>query len=349
MKLKFWGVRGSIPTPGYGTIKYGGNTSCVSIEGKNGEFVILDGGTGIRNLGNDIMKNKQFNLSNQSLVVNPLSISIFFSHVHWDHIQGIPFFKPLFIKQNNIHMYGEKKVKTSLENTLKGQQQYPNFPISLEEICINGAQIRFNDIYPTQSVFIANNKGINQNTTGFIGCGSSNELKGSIITVSSTKLSHPDGVLAYKITEFEDGKSKSIVYATDTEHHNILDPRLLKLAEDAEVLIYDSQYTPEEYAGENFNSPKIDWGHSTYEFAVDTAIEAKVKRLILFHHDPEHTDDDISRITCRARGRAYQKISWKDLYIDAAAEGDEINLDQQLVLSESEIEDNIKNYGKSKL
>lgn len=301
MKAKFWGVRGSIPTPGESTVRYGGNTSCVSIEGDNGELIILDGGSGLRNYGINILETKQFDLSSET-PVNPLTFHIFFSHVHWDHIQGIPFFKPLFIKQNSVFMYGEKKVRTSLEDILKGQQQYPNFPISLEEISVNGATIEFTDLFPTQVITIGN------------------------VTVSNAKLSHPDGVFAYKVTETTEGNTQTIVYATDTEHRNVLDPRLLKLAQNADILIYDAQYTPEEYSGENHGVPKFDWGHSTYEFAVDTAIRADVKHLILFHHDPEHSDDDIDKIACRARGRAYAIVDSKKMLIDAAKENVEINL-----------------------
>jgi len=290
MKFKFWGVRGSVPVPGEKTIKYGGNTSCVSVDCW-GHFVIFDGGSGIRELGLELIQN----------ILRP-DISIFFSHVHWDHIQGIPFFKPLFIKNFNINMYGEKKVKSSLEGTLKGQQQYPNFPISLEEIEATGAKITFTDLYQGQKIHLLSN-----------------------LYVDCIKLSHPDGVFAYRIIEELTDRKNSLVYATDTEHRNVVDPRLLKLAENADVLIYDAQYTPEEYEGKEGMS-KFDWGHSTYQFAVATAIEAKVKRLFLFHHDPEHNDKDIDNIVIRARRLAYEKINPDQLFIEAAFEGFEMIL-----------------------
>lgn len=291
MKVKFWGVRGSIPVPGYKTVKYGGNTSCVSIE-SNDELIILDGGSGIRELGIELLKDSR---------VYPQLISIFFSHVHWDHIQGIPFFKPLFIRGNKIAMYGEKKVKTSLEETLMGQQQYPNFPISLEEIAATGANISFTDLFPRQTI-------------------------GGKTQIQGIRLNHPDGVFCYKISEScEKSKWKSLVYATDTEHRNIPDPRLVDFASDAEVLIYDAQYTPEEYEGKS-GFPKFDWGHSTFEFAVDTALRAGVNHLFLFHHDPEHTDEDIDRIQQRARERAYKhkKSNSGEILVDAAYEGYEL-------------------------
>lgn len=313
MKIKFWGVRGSIPSPGPNTFKYGGNTSCVSIHSEAPDktevpftesFIILDGGSGLRELGIDIMKTKQFKGGKPV----PLEISAFFSHTHWDHIQGIPFFEPLFIKGNKIHLYGEKKVRTSLEDTLKGQQHYPNFPISIEEITINGAELGFTNLFAGQNVHV-----------------------GDRITVSCTKLSHPDGVFCYRIEEAREESTVSVVYATDTEHRNVLDPRLLKIAESADVLIYDAQYTPDEYVGK-VGTPKFDWGHSTYEFAVDTALEAGVKLLVLFHHDPKHKDRDIDNILEAANIYGAEKSPKQDapeectVQISAAYEGMEIKI-----------------------
>lgn len=318
MKVKFWGTRGSIPSPGPDTVKYGGNTSCVSIIAKD-ELIILDGGSGLRELGNFIMKELQFAHGHS----RNLEMWIFFSHVHWDHIQGIPFFKPMFIKGNKIHLYGEKKVKICLEDTLKGQQQYPNFPISIEEITINGAEMDFTDLYAGQSVII--------NGIGNVGIGKTGTVKNETrLEVNNTKLSHPDGVFCYKITEqYENEKPKILVYATDTEHRNVLDPRLIKIAKNADVLIYDAQYTPEEYAGK-IGMPKFDWGHSTYEFAVDTAVEAEIKHLVLFHHEPEHTDKQIDEIEEKAKSylsnSPFRNSSSDTLSISAAYEGMELEL-----------------------
>lgn len=301
MKIKFWGVRGSIPTPGPNTVKYGGNTSCITIEIENipDHFIILDAGSGVRNFGIDVIKNRQF--LNEKFF--PLHFHIFFSHVHWDHIQGIPFFKPMFIKGNKINMYGERKVQFSLEQTLIVQQQYPNFPISLEEVETTGAEISFKDLLPKGSISLFDK-----------------------INVSWVGLSHPDGVLCYRIDYNDKESSKSVVYATDTEHRNIIDPRLIGIAQGADILIYDAQYTPSEYSGEKTGMSKFGWGHSTYEFAVDTALKVGVKQLYMFHHDPEHSDKDIDSIVALARIRAYitHKKSADDLLIDAAAEGTEI-------------------------
>jgi len=308
MKIKFWGVRGSIPSPGKNTVKYGGNTSCVSVTAGHGNnLIILDGGSGLRELGIDLMK-KQFGADG----INPLSMWIFFSHVHWDHIQGVPFFKPLFIKGNTIRLYGEKKVRTCLEDTLKGQQQYPNFPISIEEISVNGAEMTFTDLFAGEKIRIHEK-----------------DLIGDVI-VHNTKLSHPDGVFCYKIEELlekeGDSANVNVVYATDTEHRNVLDPRLLKIAKGADTLIYDAQYTPDEYVGA-VGMPKFDWGHSTYEFAVDTAVKAGIKHLFLFHHEPEHTDETITEIEKESWNYLEDKYG-KDtgLIIAAAYEGMELEI-----------------------
>lgn len=290
MKTKFWGVRGSIPTPGRDTVKYGGNTSCVSVE-VGEDLVILDGGSGLRVLGMDLM-GKIF--ANGDF--NPLEAHLFFSHVHWDHIQGIPFFEPMFIKGNKIHMYGEKKAKTSLEETLKGQQQYPNFPISVDEISILGAEMSFTDLSAGESVMINDNN----------------------IVVETVKLSHPDGVFAYKVT----AEDAAIVYATDTEHRDVLDQRIInfcKKGQQADILIYDAQYTPDEYSGK-IGMPKFDWGHSTYIWAVNTALAAGVETLVLFHHDPKHDDDSIDEIVKLAQKYAISSSSCK-LTVIAATEG----------------------------
>ena len=310
MKVKFWGVRGSIPTPGIHTTNIGGNTSCVTVEGDmfTNRFIVLDGGTGIREFGIDILRHHQFFNGNQVF----LNFDIFFSHIHWDHIQGIPFFKPMFLKNNSVTMFGERRFQASLEETLKGQQHYPNFPISLEEVAAMGASMSYKDMVSGDEIYTDDN-----------------------ITVSCVKLNHPDGVLCYKVEDFTlevenpnaVKKSKKVVYATDTEHYSVLDKRLLKIAKDADVLIYDAQYTPEEYSGEKDGMQKIGWGHSTYVWAVDTAVEAGVKHLVLFHHDPEHTDSDIVNIEKEAI-KHFQSIQGNspDLKITAACEGLELNL-----------------------
>jgi len=260
-RVKFWGTRGSIPTPGPGTVKYGGNTACVEVRcGK--ELIILDAGTGIRNLGMELLKEM------------PVKASILFSHVHWDHIQGFTFFQPACIPGNEFKLYGNKSWDTKLENALKLQMQTPNWPITLEELNAVGSKMEYIDI--------------DFGTTFRIG----NSDK---IIVRSAELRHPDKAFAFRI---EYG-GKSMVYATDTE--NLPEPGedIIELAQGTDLLIHDAQYSHEEYYGSGDNS-KANWGHSTPEAAARTAIAANVKELVLFHHDPYHDDETIDRMLSAA-------------------------------------------------
>jgi phosphoribosyl 1,2-cyclic phosphodiesterase len=251
MRVTFWGVRGSIPTPGPDTVGVGGNTSCVEIRAGKA-ILIFDGGTGLRLLGKKLAPEM------------PLHAHIFFSHVHWDHIQGFPFFDPAFVPGNTIHLYGGNNVSRTLEETLAGQMDHPSFPVHLTEM---GAKMTFNDMYEGQVLEVPAGDGKHARITTGRG-------------------NHPNGVWAYRI-EFE---GRSVVYATDTEHYAIVDPKLLAISKNADILIYDSQYTPEEYAGAGASGPKSGWGHSTFEEGVKIAKGAGVKKLVLFHHDPGQSD-----------------------------------------------------------
>lgn len=256
-RVKFWGTRGSIPTPGPGTVKYGGNTSCLEVRcGK--ELIILDAGTGIRDLGVELLKE------------TPVRASILFSHVHWDHVQGIPFFQPAYIPGNEFKLYGNKNWDTKLENALKLQMQSPNFPITLDELNAVGAKMEYIDI-DFGTIFRLGNS--------------------DRIIVRSVELRHPDRAFGFRI---EYG-GKSLVYAPDTE--NLPEPgdKILELSHDADVLIHDAQYTHEEYYAPGSES-KANWGHSTPEAAARTAAAANVKELILFHHDPYHEDATVDRM-----------------------------------------------------
>jgi phosphoribosyl 1,2-cyclic phosphodiesterase len=250
MKITFWGVRGSIPTPGPDTVEVGGNTSCIEVRcGK--QLLVFDGGTGLRLLGNKLVREM------------PLEAHLFFSHVHWDHIQGFPFFAPAFLRGNVIRLYGGANVSRTLEETLAGQMDYPSFPVHLAEM---GATMIFRDLAEGEVVTL-----------------------GESVRVSNARGNHPNGVYAYRV---EYG-GKSVVYATDTEHYSIVDPKLKRLCEGADVLIYDAMYTPEEYGGETGTGPKTGWGHSTFVAGVELAKAAGVKTLVLHHHDPTQTDAQV--------------------------------------------------------
>lgn len=274
MQITFWGVRGSIPTPGPDTVEIGGNTSCVEVRaGKS--LLVFDGGTGLRLLGKKLVKEM------------PIVAHIFFSHVHWDHIQGFPFFDPAFVKGNTIHLYGGNNVSRTLEETLAGQMDHPSFPVHLTDM---GAKMTFNDLAEGQVLQIDD------------------------VKISTGRGNHPNGVWLYRI----DHAGKSIVYATDTEHYKDVDKALVKLAQGVDVLIYDSQYTPEEYTGTaGTGGPKVGWGHSTFEEAVKLATTAKVKKLVLFHHDPLQNDAQVRAKEKRAQGLFKNSLAaYEGLVID---------------------------------
>jgi phosphoribosyl 1,2-cyclic phosphodiesterase len=263
MQITFWGVRGSIPTPGPDTVEIGGNTSCVEVRaGKS--LLVFDGGTGLRMLGKKLVAEM------------PLTAHIFFSHVHWDHIQGFPFFDPAFVKGNTIHLYGGNNVSRTLEETLAGQMDHPSFPVHLTDM---GAKMTFNDLKEGQELAI-------------------DDGMGGVVKVRTARGNHPNGVWIYRVEH--DGKA--IVYATDTEHYKEVDQNLVDLARGVDVLIYDSQYTPEEYAGTTGSGgPKVGWGHSTFDEAVKLAVTAGAKKLLLFHHDPLQTDAMVREKERRAK------------------------------------------------
>ena len=255
MKIKYYGVRGSIPTPGPHTVKYGGNTPCVAIWSAD-NLVILDGGTGLRVLGDELMNTSFGHGQGQG--------TFLFSHLHWDHIQGFPFFKPAYIPGNFFKLYGPSHVDQTLEDAMRQQQQYQNFPILMEDM---PATFTFTELTEGQIL----------------------DING--VEITNRRLNHPGGVFAYRISS----QGKSVVYATDTEHYSALDPRVLELADHAEVLIYDATYTPEQYKNH------VAWGHSTYEEGIKIAKAAHVRGLHLFHYDPSHSDETVDAIVKRAR------------------------------------------------
>ena len=246
--VHFWGVRGSIACPGSETVRYGGNTPCVEMR-VGSERLIFDGGTGLRVLG-------------QSLLAQmPVTGHLFFSHYHWDHIQGFPFFVPAFIKINTFYIYGTIAPDGStVQHRLNDQMLHPNFPVPLQ---IMGADLKFVDISVGKSIKISDD-----------------------IIVETALLNHPGEAVGYRVN----WHNYAAAYVSDTEHFpDRLDENVLFLARNADVLIYDATYTNEEYYSEK--TSKVGWGHSTWQEAVKVAKAANVKRLVIFHHDPLHNDD----------------------------------------------------------
>ncbi len=272
MHLKFWGVRGSIPVPGKQTVKYGGNTTCVEVR-IGDQLCILDAGSGIRPLGYEIIKDK------------PMKMHLFLSHVHWDHIQGFPFFLPALLKDYIINIYGMSNTDSSLGEILSGQMEGPHFPLSIKQM---GSKIVFHGLEENSTIKIRDKK------------------RKIVAKVQSIPLNHPNGSIGYKITDLI--LKRSIVFATDTEHYeDKIDEGLLEHSKESDVLIYDGQYTVDEYNGNGKNFSRKGWGHSTWKKGLEIAEKAKVKRLIITHHDPVHSDTFINKLSVKANAFAKEK------------------------------------------
>lgn len=264
MKIKFWGVRGSIATPRLDALRYGGNTTCIQIVTDSGENIIIDAGTGI------------FPLAQTFLSQLPLTCSIFFSHTHWDHIQGLPFFIPIFIPGNNIHLYGafDPIYQKTLKDILNQQMEYCYFPVRESEL---KADLKYTSLREEQVIEIGNTK------------------------VTNILMNHPVLNYGYKI---ECGDKKMFFTGDHEPLFNIYDPeddyfdeyeglinqknqRIIDFIKNADVLIVDSAYTNEEY------KDKKGWGHGTFDTSINLAQKAEVERAYLTHHEPTRTDDDL--------------------------------------------------------
>jgi phosphoribosyl 1,2-cyclic phosphodiesterase len=284
--VKFWGTRGSIPTPASWTRVYGGNTPCVEIRFDNTVF-ICDAGSGIRELGKDLLTRQP----------PPRQIHLFISHTHWDHIQGFPFFAPVYLPETEIRVYGPTDDQNSPYQLLSGQMSSDYFPVSFRELGANIVEDHLD--------------------------GGKKMIDG--VLVKSFPMNHPGGCSGYSFEK----NGRKIFYATDNElepgsgdvlpdadHSGPLrqsPPELVREAAGADILILDAQYDDVEYAS------KKKWGHSSCFSATDLAIQAKAKSLALFHHDPESTDRAIDEKVeaCRERAAAHGA----DLTIFAAREG----------------------------
>lgn len=260
MLIRFWGTRGSIPVPGNTTLKYGGNTPCVEVRSSENKLLILDGGSGIRELGKHIVNSKDEG-----------DINIFISHYHWDHIQGIPFFIPLFNPKNKVTFYGISSNGLSVEKEMKQQMLPNNFPISLEEF---KAELHFKEI----------NKNIAYNING--------------LKIETFILNHPSPTLTFKITE----GNASFIYMTDNElnidytqerqddsYLRSLNQDLIAFCKNCDYFLHDSMYDEDSMCN------KKGWGHSSNVSLAQFSIMANIKNLILFHYNPDYDD---SKIDC---------------------------------------------------
>lgn len=297
MKVKFWGVRGSIPSPGAHTAKYGGNTSCIQVTAGN-QVLILDAGTGIRELGIHLMATRK-----------PVRAHVLLTHTHWDHIQGLPFFTPIYEPDCDITVYGPGGLEKSLEEAVMVQMQRLWFPVRRSEL---QGKIRFKELGPDR-------------------------FRIGDIEVSTHWMNHPVLTLAYKISH----AGKRVVYTGDNEPYTFfhvystgnqgtikisaspteVERRTRKNIEffaGADMLIHDCQYTDDEY------QKKVGWGHSAVSHVCTIAAQAKVKRLVMFHHEPNHSDADLDRMADSAKS----KLSTLDGSIEVipAREGLEVQI-----------------------
>jgi phosphoribosyl 1,2-cyclic phosphodiesterase len=273
LEVTFWGTRGSIPTPGPATARYGGNTACISIAGFPGRLVILDAGSGLRPLGHELMK--QHN--------GLLTADILLSHTHWDHIQGLPFFKPLSTRDTAVCIYGAEQEGVALKEILGRQMDPMVFPVPLNALAASLTVVEID------------------------------------FRICAFRLRHPGTTLGYRLAPRQGGRE--VAYVTDNE----LGPggtyevapdwrqRMIQFIGGADTLIHDAMYL------DQIIQARAGWGHSTPRQAVDLAREGRCRRLILFHHEPEHDDDALDRLL--ADTRDYAKKVAPSLEVDAAIEG----------------------------
>jgi diguanylate cyclase (GGDEF)-like protein len=265
MLVRFWGTRGSIPAPGPQTARYGGNTSCVEVQIGDGSVIILDCGTGVRELGLKLLKSqKTFE-----------RIYLLIGHTHWDHIQGFPFFTPAFLPKSELNIFAPAGFQRSLEDSLSGQMQYSYFPVKLQDL---SSRIHFTEL-----------------EEGFFRLGD--------VFVETQYLNHTAPTIAYRISY--GGATIAYVTdhepfwnSPGPTFHHPGDQRHIEFLKGADLVIHDAQYTEEEYR------TKRGWGHSTIDYATDVAVAAGARGLALFHHDPTHDDDRVAELEEYGRARA---------------------------------------------
>lgn len=278
LHLRFWGTRGSVPTPGARTVRYGGNTPCLEVRTGTGWLVILDAGTGIRELGRALMA---------SATSDGIAADIFLTHAHWDHIQGVPFFAPIFERGNHFTIWGSDSLPTSVDRVIRDQMSPVVFPVAFDKL---GARIDFREIAEERHA-------------------------GNGYEVAAFRVQHPGGALGYRFTDAS-VRDSSFVYISDNElpaGDAAWRARLVDFVRGAKVLVHDATYTSEEY------DQHRGWGHSTCDDAVALALDAEVGELVLFHHKPERADEEVD--ACADACRELVARAGASLRITAAAEG----------------------------
>ncbi|MGI5921292.1 MAG: MBL fold metallo-hydrolase [Syntrophomonadaceae bacterium] len=258
-RVVFWGVRGSRPVPGRDTIKFGGNTPCIEIQ-LGERLLILDAGTGICELGQHL-----------DSALKSVSADIFITHTHWDHIQGLPFFGPIFKAQNRFTLYGPGKESTTFAQLCEFQMRPEFFPVSIQQL---GADVQFCQLQGNQILDLKNG-----------------------IAVKTFSNNHPGGGLSYRI-EYND---RTCCYVTDYEHQDPIDNNLIEFVKGADLLVYDSNFTNQEYTGSASVPGKKGWGHSTWQEGIKLVRASGAGQLVLFHHASFRTDEEMEQIEQIAR------------------------------------------------
>jgi phosphoribosyl 1,2-cyclic phosphodiesterase len=281
MLVTFWGTRGSISTPGRTTEKYGGNTPCVTIENQ-GTRVILDAGTGIRNLGIELVREPEARKQ-------ALDIHLFLSHTHWDHIQGLPFFQPAYLKDTKLTIYGSPKKEPFLASVLKRQMDYEYFPVSMSALTAN---VHIQEM-SEESIHL-----------------------GPLTIDWEEQVFHPGGSVRYRFS----AHGKTVVYATDVELDLVFGKNnrtkekdaaaraYLRFVHGVDLLIADGMFSEEGYPD------RIGWGHASIPAVIEAAAKAEVKQLAVFHHDPQHSDKYLDDLWGKYRGRYLTGPQKMDLF-----------------------------------
>ena len=292
--LKFRGVRGSYPVANIDFLGYGGNTACVEVN-VGGHTIILDAGTGMISLGNELLGN-HITSSYIPEERKPIYVTVLLSHIHHDHVQGFNFFKPLHLSSTKVRVYGSVPENENLSDELENMLYGKSFPLDLKDLAGN---LEINTICE-QDVII-----LKPNSAPIVVKSSDNtDIQWDDVVITNYKsYAHPqDGVVVYKISY----KGKTLVYATDKETYLGGDKKLIEFARGCDVLIHDAQYTTEDYL--NTFSPKQGYGHSTFDMAVEIQRQTDAKKLVFFHFDPEYDDSKLNRISEQYTNQNGEKI-----------------------------------------
>ena len=288
--MHFRGVRGSYCVSGPDVLKYGGNTSCVEVR-VNGHVIILDAGTGLVSLGNDLIR-EHASYAEDPRARKPIRGVMLLSHAHHDHTQGFPFFKPAYLGTSTFHIFGPRMFNQNFRDIMSRAMLAPLFPVDLDEM---KSTRNIHNIEEYMHVVLEKGDP-NPRIYDIYRDATVERPKGSVLITNLRNLAHPKGgCVNYRIY----ANGKSVVYATDVEGFVGGDARLIAFAKGADLLIHDSQYLPEEYSA--LPVPTQGYGHSTFEMACEVAKAAGVKQLALFHHDPGHDDDSVRRKEAGAR------------------------------------------------